>query len=106
MHPLTNTLSRGDSISGASPPNSTPLSGEGQSPANMHRGSISGIPGGGMPGVQSISRSPNKEASNLARSASMDEYTEAQNETEQAQANVESTQSAISPKSEAIPIRR
>jgi hypothetical protein len=41
-------------------------------PAGLHRGSINGIPGGGLPGHAS-SRSPVKESSYLARSASVDE---------------------------------
>lgn len=42
-------------------------------PAGLHRGSINGIPGGGLPGHNNTSRSPVKESSYLARSASMDE---------------------------------
>ena len=45
----------------------------GNTPGGIHRGSINGIPGGGLPGGVLTSRSPIKESSFLARSASMDE---------------------------------
>jgi hypothetical protein len=108
MHPLTNTLSRGDSISSASPPNGGLLGGDGPAPASMHRGSINGIPGGGLPGVQNISRSPNKETSHLARSASMDEHVEAANAQHFGQGATDSMERNVSPppKTEGIPIRR
>lgn len=70
MSPLTHTVSRGDSMSAGSPPNNPP---DLPPAAGLHRGSINGIPGGGLPGVSS-SRSPVKESSYLARSASIDEY--------------------------------
>ena len=82
MSPLTHTISRSDSIApgtpgslGASPENTNPLSpGAGATPGGIHRGSINGIPGGGLLGAQGMtSRSPVKESSFLARSASMDE---------------------------------
>ncbi|KIW99962.1 uncharacterized protein Z518_10890 [Rhinocladiella mackenziei CBS 650.93] len=77
MSPLKHTLSRTDSVSGAvgpgvgvgiatSPDGQTMLPG-----AGMHRGGINGIPRGGLPGA--TSRSPVKESSFLARSASADE---------------------------------
>ncbi|KPI38960.1 mRNA stability protein [Cyphellophora attinorum] len=75
LSPLTNQLTRGDSISAGSPPSvSSPISGQ-EAPtaaAGLHRGSINGIPGGGLPG-HAQSRSPVKESSYLARSASVDD---------------------------------
>ena len=71
MSPLTNTLSRNDSMTAGSPPSNPP---EFPPAAGLHRGSINGIPGGGLPGAQS--RSPIKESSYLARSASIDEHGE------------------------------
>ncbi|ETN42180.1 uncharacterized protein HMPREF1541_04121 [Cyphellophora europaea CBS 101466] len=79
MSPLTNTVTRGDSVSAGSPPQvSSPVGSaadQGQGPASLHRGSINGIPGGGLPG-HSASRSPIKESSYLARTASVDEAQE------------------------------
>lgn len=79
LSPLTNQLTRNDSISAGSPPSvSSPISGGGgdQHPAaaGLHRGSINGIPGGGLSGHgHPQSHSPVKESSYLARSASMDD---------------------------------
>lgn len=100
--PLNHIITRSDSVSGASPPShshspsilhipNNPLAtvgaGDGSSPtisgpspAGMHRGSINGIPGGGLQSMTSTtgvggianSRSPNKE-SYLNRSASIDD---------------------------------
>lgn len=112
MSPLTNTISRGDSIS--SSPGSNPfmgsMSGGNNDPNNpmlpgqgMHRWSIQGTPGlnapgGGMIGAQA--RSPMKESSYLARAASVDANVEGD-----AQAAVEGSVSPP-PKKEGIPIRR
>lgn len=114
MSPLTNILSRGDSISGTSPsggmaglnndPNNPMLPG-----AGLHRGSIQGIPGLNAPGAQAImqtSRSPVKESSYLARQASSESASAAEGEgKENMQAIMEGS---ISPpaKKEGIPIRR
>ena len=112
MSPLTHTLSRGDSISAGSPPSNTnnPLSGSGPPilpGAGMHRGSINGIPGGGLPGA--TSRSPVKESSFLARSASVDE----EGMMEGSGANtitksIDNKEQSMSPppRKEGIPIRR
>ena len=110
LSPLTNTISRGDSISGASPPSNpnNPLSGDAppiMSGAGMHRGSINGIPGGGLPGVGG--RSPIKESSFLARSASIDEEGMKEgsgHSTITTSTGVEGT--SPPPKKEGIPIRR
>ena len=66
----------------------------------LHRGSINGIPGGGLPGA--TSRSPVKESSFLARSASVDEHTGGENNNNAMQVG------SVSPPSrkEGIPIRR
>jgi hypothetical protein len=99
MSPLTHTISRSDSIAppaanpGSSPENAAP-------PGGIHRGSINGIPGGGV-GAPLTSRSPVKESSYLARSASMDET--GQEKTEQE--GVEGSMSPPAQKS-GIPIRR
>ena len=107
--PLTNTLTRGDSIAGgtgstnplASPDNQPVLS-----PAGIHRGSINGLPGGGLSG--GTSHSPVKESSYLARTASVEDSN--MSDVEAAQANVEtsSPEAAVSPplRKEGIPIRR
>jgi len=114
MSPLTNTISRGDSMS--SSPGSNPLGSMGggnndpNNPmlpgAGMHRGSIQGTPGlnapgGGMTGAQA--RSPVKESSYLARQASVDANVES--DAQKAQAAMEGS---VSPpaKKEGIPIRR
>lgn len=110
MSPLTNTITRGDSISGASPPSvSSPISsgpdqGQGM-PAGLHRGSINGIPGGGLPGQ---GRSPVKESSFLARSASIDEGQESVKSGSGANTITTSKDESMSPPSrkEGIPIRR
>ena len=70
--------------------------------AGMHRGSINGIPGGGLPGA--TSRSPVKESSFLARTESMNQDTE---ESEQGKTGTE-VHGSVSPppKNEGIPIRR
>ncbi|KAH0842835.1 hypothetical protein AYO21_10969 [Fonsecaea monophora] len=83
MSPLNHTISRSDSIAPGNPgalatsPDSLGHSAQlppvgGGGPGGIHRGSINGIPGGGLPGA--TSRSPVKESSFLARSASMDEH--------------------------------
>ncbi|KAJ9602791.1 hypothetical protein H2200_012571 [Cladophialophora chaetospira] len=115
MSPLTHTVSRSDSIApgtpgtgsgpfGASPENTNPLQmGQGGPPGGIHRGSINGIPGGGLPGAQGLaSRSPIKESSFLARSASMDESKEA------GQPEQGSLEGSMSPpvQKAGIPIRR
>jgi hypothetical protein len=87
-------------MSAGSPPNNPP---EFPPTASLHRGSINGIPGGGLPGVSS-SRSPVKESSYLARSASVDEYGEGQKEGESHDAQNEGI--SPPPKNEGIPIRR
>ena len=114
MSPLTNTISRGDSMS--SSPGSNPLgsmSGGNNDPNNpmlpgagLHRGSIQGIPGlnapgGGMIGAQA--RSPVRESSYLARQASVSGHVE--KEAGRAQAALEGSVSPP-PKKEGIPIRR
>jgi len=109
--PLMHTLSRNDSVSGGAggPPSGGPglaVSPDGQPMlpgAGMHRGSINGIPGGGMPGV--ASRSPVKESSFLARSASIDESGQGNNA---AGPGAGAPESSVSPppRSEGIPIRR
>jgi len=69
--------------------------------AGMHRGSINGIPGGGLPGA--TSRSPVKESSFLARTESMNQDTE-EGDTK---ASTEGEGSVSSPpRKEGIPIRR
>ncbi|RMZ89301.1 hypothetical protein DV736_g3463, partial [Chaetothyriales sp. CBS 134916] len=80
MSPLTHSLSRSDSISASSTSSNPnhPLSGEVphiQTSPGMHRRSISGRPGGGLPGGASYS--PVKESSFLARSASIGENEQA-----------------------------
>lgn len=101
MSPLTNTVSRGDSISSPVVGN-TPLSPEGQPMlpgAGMHRGSINGIPGGGLPGA--TSRSPVKESSFLARSESIDDAADHHYTASPAEGSV-----SPPPRNEGIPIRR
>ncbi|KIV86873.1 hypothetical protein PV11_02455 [Exophiala sideris] len=97
--PLTHTVSRNDSIAGS--PDGQPILPPG--PAGMHRGSINGIPGGGLSGV--TSRSPVKESSYLARSASIDE---AGNKQELGDNTSTPLEGSISPpaRKEGIPIRR
>jgi hypothetical protein len=70
--------------------------------AGMHRGSINGIPGGGLPGA--TSRSPVKESSFLARTESMNQDTEEIVETKPSAG----MGGSVSPpaKQESIPIRR
>ena len=106
--PLTNTLSRGDSISSGNPsntssnlatsPDGTPL----LPPAGIHRGSINGLPGGGLPGAQS--HSPVKESSYLARTASVENSEMA--EAEKARQGIEQGAMSPPPKKEGIPIRK
>jgi hypothetical protein len=115
MSPLTNTITRGDSVSTGSPPGSLSSPGGAGSgpggqegmPAGLHRGSINGIPGGGLPGHAS-SHSPVKESSYLARSASVDEGAQegsgANTITTGAGGKAESM--SPPPKREGIPIRR
>lgn len=70
----------------------------------MHRGSINGIPGGGLPGA--TSRSPVKESSFLARSASIDERDQ-DNAQEGGNTPGEGLGSVSTPvRKEGIPIRR
>lgn len=101
------TLTRSDSVVG------TPGSGQGSlatSPdgqpmlpgSGMHRGSINGIPGGGLPGA--TSRSPVKESSFLARSASLDDH-DGNNAGAQERENM--PEGSVSPpaRKEGIPIR-
>lgn len=110
ISPLTNLLSRSDSV--ASPGGNAPglaTSPDGQPilpPAGIHRGSINGMPGGGLPGAQS--RSPVKESSYLARTASIEDSEMTEAEADQAKGNVGAeSQGTISPppKRDAIPIR-
>ncbi|EXJ55596.1 hypothetical protein A1O7_08524 [Cladophialophora yegresii CBS 114405] len=113
LSPLTHTVSRSDSIApgtpgvgshGNSPENTNPLSfGQGGPPGGIHRGSINGIPGGGLPGAPLTSRSPVKESSFLARSASMDE-----NDGKGADGQPGSLDGSVSPPVQkvGIPIRR
>ena len=70
--------------------------------AGMHRGSINGIPGGGLPGA--TSRSPVKESSFLARTESMNQDSEESEE----RTTTKGLQESVSPlpKNEGIPIRR
>lgn len=78
--------------------------------AGLHRGSINGIPGGGLPGA--TSRSPVKEHSYLARSASIDEQGQGLNAMvkEGQGANTLTTskeeENVSPPRKEGIPIRR
>jgi hypothetical protein len=69
--------------------------------AGMHRGSINGIPGGGLPGA--TSRSPVKESSFLARTESMNQDTE-EGEEAKAGGGIGENVSPL-PKQEGIPIR-
>ena len=107
MSPLTNTVSRGDSISAGSPPSNPP---DFTAAAGLHRGSINGIPGGGLPGA--TSRSPVKESSYLARSASIDEHGTGMHsmvkEGSGANTLTTSKEGSVSPppRQEGIPIRR
>ena len=100
------TLSRNDSVSGATGSAGLASSPDGQTMlpglAGMHRGSINGIPGGGFPGA--TGRSPVKESSFLARSASIDEANMGKDE----QADNNLVEGSVSPpaKREGIPIRR
>jgi hypothetical protein len=114
MSPLTNTITRGDSVSAGSPPASAAAASSPNSatpegmPAGLHRGSINGIPGGGLPGHTS-SRSPVKESSYLARSASVDEGAhEAVTEGTGATTITTNQDESMSPppRKEGIPIRR
>jgi hypothetical protein len=72
-------------------------------PGGIHRGSINGIPGGGLPGATVTSRSPVKESSFLARSASMDET-----DGKDAEGQAPSLEGSVSPPVQkvGIPIRR
>jgi len=103
VSPLTQTLTRHESMSG---PGGTMNPGLATSsdgmpvlpPAGIHRGSINGMPGGGLPGVSS--RSPAKESSYLARTSSVDEN----GDTPASQGGIVGS---VSPTSkEGIPIRR
>jgi len=115
MSPLTHNLSRSDSIApgspGASPENTNPLTGQlqpvgGGGPGGIHRGSINGIPGGGLLGSTLASRSPVKESSYLARSASMDENDVKEVSGEQQDGSaIEGSVSPPTPKA-GLPIRR
>lgn len=105
--PLMYTLSRSDSIVG---PVGITTSADGQPMlpgSGMHRGSINGIPGGGLPGA--TSRSPVRESSFLARSASMDERDgEGAEGGQNKNAGPGAMEGSVSPpaKREGIPIRR
>lgn len=138
--PLNHTISRSDSITSASPPShqnspsiatayvtNNPLAAvgagdgssptlNGPSPAGMHRGSINGIPGGGLQSTPSISgiqnsRSPNKE-SYLNRSASIDDAEDENMKNARDMADEmdqdQDLRNSVSPppKKEGIPIRR
>jgi len=102
--PLTNSISRHDSISGASGAPSLATSPDSQPMlpgAGIHRGSINGIPGGGLPGA-TTSRSPVKESSFLARTASADDEDDSEmNSTE----NTMDGSISPPPKKDGIPIR-
>jgi hypothetical protein len=109
MSPLTQqlTISGGNSISGESGGYGHAGRDLGGSPpmlpgAGMHRGSINGIPGGGLPGA--TSRSPVKESSFLARTESMNQDTE-ESEDSKPSAGMEGSVNPP-PKQEGIPIRR
>jgi len=104
--PLMYTISRNDSISGASSGGSATIAtspdGQPMLPgAGMHRASINGIPGGGLSGA--TSRSPVKESSFLARSSSLGE-SDGNNDQEGAMLG----EGSVSPpaRKEGIPIRR
>jgi hypothetical protein len=102
VSPLTQTLTRHDSMSGPGTINpGLATSPDGQPvfpPAGIHRGSINGMPGGGLPGM--TSRSPAKESSYLARTSSVDEN----GDTPTSQGEIVG---GVSPPSkEGIPIRR
>lgn len=71
--------------------------------AGLHRGSINGIPGGGLPGA--TSRSPIKESSFLARSASIHERDGSNEVSQEGHAGLEGSMSPPSSKA-GIPIRR
>ena len=114
MSPLTNTISRGDSMSAGSP-GSQPTPGlatspDGQPilpPAGIHRGSINGMPGGGLPGA--TSRSPIKESSYLARTASVEDSEMLEPEAQKAKENTGGEMTgnvSPPPRKEGIPIRR
>lgn len=104
--PLLHTISRNDSLSGASGSGSFAGSPEGQPMlpgVGMHRGSINGFPGGGLSSI--TSRSPVKESSYLARSSSVDEEDGNDQDREN---NRTIGEGSISPpaRKEGIPIRR
>jgi len=108
MSPLTQQLtnSGGNSAEGAGYGHVVSGGGAGSPPllpgAGMHRGSIQGIPGGGLPGV--ASRSPVKESSFLARTESVDQDAD---EAKQAEENMNMEESVSPPaKKDGIPIRR
>ena len=105
MSPLTNQVTRGDSISAGSPP---PVGSPGSDmPAGLHRGSINGIPGGGLPGA-ATGRSPVKESSYLARSSSIDDDAGEVKQGSGANTLTTSKEGGMSPPSQkgGIPIRR
>jgi len=106
MSPLTQQLTNsGGNSEGAGYGHPSSGGGAGSPPmlpgAGMHRGSIQGIPGGGLPGA--TSRSPAKESSFLARTESLNQDTD---EGKQADENMK--MGSVSPplKKEGIPIRR
>jgi len=109
MSPLTQTVSRYESMSASpgSTPNPMATSPDGMPvlpPAGIHRGSINGMPGGGLPGA--TSRSPAKESSYLARTASVDESEDkGANNNINVQNEIEGSVSPP-PRKEGIPIRR
>lgn len=104
MSPLMHTVSRTESNVGL--PGSNPSLGsspEAHPAAGLHRGSINGIPGGGLPGA--TSRSPIKESSFLARSASIHERDGSNEVSQDGHAGLEGSMSPPSSKA-GIPIRR
>ncbi|KAK5059899.1 hypothetical protein LTR84_009782 [Exophiala bonariae] len=104
MSPLMHTVSRTESNVGL--PGSNPSlasSPEAQPTAGLHRGSINGIPGGGLPGA--TSRSPIKESSFLARSSSIHERDGSNDINQDGHASLEGSMSPPASKA-GIPIRR
>jgi len=104
MSPLTHIISRTESNVGL-PGSNAGLAGspDGQPTAGLHRGSINGIPGGGFSGVSS--RSPIKESSFLARSASFHERDGHDEVNNDGHASLEGSMSPPASKA-GIPIRR
>ncbi|EXJ84709.1 hypothetical protein A1O3_05379 [Capronia epimyces CBS 606.96] len=106
--PLMHTISRNDSVSGASGSAAFATSPDGQHMlpgVGLHRGSINGIPGGGLSG--STSHSPVKESSYLARSSSIEED-DGGNVQDPENTPTSALEGGVSPpaRKEGIPIRR